>query len=505
MIRATRLLARLGWEMDEKTLARFRNAKEEGMISTLSPFHRGYELQEIGHEEDGLKILKVLEAEGWMKVLFPAWTSAAADVPALEQLRELQGQLQMQGVNPDTSAAQMQLLTAKLPEKDVTALKHLFVRPGFVKEWESLEAGAKEFAKVLTGKQASLPSEVWKLFTTSNAEAILWLGLTSKSAAVQAKYNNFFSVWPEARQKIPYLLLQEMRITPELPGYQDLLKQIFLQLIDDGLETEEKMRAFLGPFSPPAPPPPVTIRRARGKKAAGARARAEIEDDDDEDAPARRSLSDRDDEKDEKGDSEEDDSLEIRPLDIAPIEIPLEAPLAPVAPASPVVDAAPAERPTRKSASKQPPSATAPAQVKPAPEARPAKAVPPARPPVVAAAKAPAAAKPVPPSPAPSTAAKKADPAPAKPHVKPAAKSAPKPAPSRQPAKKAVAKPAGKAAKSSAASKSVPAKKASNKNAAPATAPARKSVAAKPKGKAAPPKPKSAPAKKKAAIANKKR
>lgn len=308
MIRATRLLARLGWEMDEKTQGRFENAKNDGLVSSLSAYHRGYELQEIAHEEDGLKILKVLESAGWMTSLFPSWTSAGADAAGLEQLRDIQSQLQMQGVNPDTSAAQIELLTAKLPEKEVAALKRLFVRQGFVTEWERLESDAKEFGKVLAGKQASSPSEIWKLFTTSNAEAILWLGLTSKSAAIQAKYNNFFAVWPEARQRIPYALLQEMRITPELPGYQDLLKQIFLQLIDGGLETEEKMRAFLEPFSPPAPPPPVSIRRTRGKKSS-ARARADIEDEDDDERPGRGAAGDSDDEKDDL--DEEDSGQEI--------------------------------------------------------------------------------------------------------------------------------------------------------------------------------------------------
>src|SRR5450432_1726058 len=199
MVRATRLMGRLGWEMDEKTQTRFENAREEGVISALTAYNRGYELQEIGHEEDGLKVLKVLEGAGWMADLLPVWTSAQADVAGLEQLREVTGQLQMQGVNPDTSAAQMQLLTARTAAADLAALKKLFVRPGFVAEWERLEVDAKDFAKVLLGKQASKPSDVWKLFTTGNAEAILWLGLTSKSAAVQAKFNNFLAVWPEAR------------------------------------------------------------------------------------------------------------------------------------------------------------------------------------------------------------------------------------------------------------------------------------------------------------------
>ena len=268
LVRAARLAARLGWELEERTKARFQNAREEGVISQISAYQLGYEVEEIVHEEDGLRILKALEADGWMKHLYPAWTSAKADTTGLDEMRDVLVQLQMQGVNPDASAAQAELLTAKMSPKDLAGLKALIVRKGFVHEWESLEQRGKEFAKRLTGKESAAPSATWRLFTNADPEAILWLGLTGKSAPVQAKYSDFFSVWPEARQRIPYALMQEMRITPEIEGYQDLLREIFLQLIDGKLTTDEEMRAFLVPYSPPAPPPPVSIRRTRGKKAA---------------------------------------------------------------------------------------------------------------------------------------------------------------------------------------------------------------------------------------------
>ena len=54
----------------------------------------------------------------------------------------------------------------------------------------------------------------YKLFTTYDPEAVLWLGFTSKDNAVKAKYELFLKTWPEARQRIPYALMQEMRITP---------------------------------------------------------------------------------------------------------------------------------------------------------------------------------------------------------------------------------------------------------------------------------------------------
>src|SRR6202522_1084660 len=279
LLRATRLVARLGWQLDERTQTRFQNSKEENAIEALSPYHRGYELEEIAHEEDGLRVLAAMEAEGWMQSLFPAWTTAAADAAALEEMRKLVTQLQMQGVSPDISAASVHYLTTKLAPKDLAALKALFVRPGFVEEWDNLDNAAREFNKQLSGKEAVTPSATWKLFTTADPQAVLWLGLTSKSPAIQAKYKNFFTVCPEARQKIPHALLQELRITPEVPGYEEMISGLFLGVIDGKLETDEQLRAFLEPYSPPAPPPPVTVRRTRGSKKTGeAKAKIPVEE-----------------------------------------------------------------------------------------------------------------------------------------------------------------------------------------------------------------------------------
>jgi tRNA nucleotidyltransferase (CCA-adding enzyme) len=269
MLRATRLAARLGWEMDERTQTRFENAREAQAMEALSSYGRGYELEEIVHEEDGLKVLTAMEAAGWMQVLFPAWTTASVDTEGLEEMRKFATQLQVQGVSPDISAATAHFLTAKLGAKDLAALKASFVRPGFVEEWNNLDHAAKEFGKLLTGKEATKPSATWKLFTSADPQAVLWLGLTSKVPAVQAKYKNFFTVWPEARQKIPYALFQEMRITPEIPGYDEMMAGLFLGVIDGELETDEQLRAFLEPYSPPAPPPPVTVKRTRGSRKSG--------------------------------------------------------------------------------------------------------------------------------------------------------------------------------------------------------------------------------------------
>jgi len=285
LIRVTRYRARLGWEMDPRTQARYENAKNEGAIENLSPHGRSQELEQIGHEEDALKILRALEAEGWMKFLFPAWTSAKADEAKLNALHELAIALQLEGVHPDMSAAQMQLLTAKLTPKDLSALKRSLLRPGFVEEWKNLDSIANAFSKALLAKQNAKPSASYKLFMTYDPEAILWLGFTSKNKEIHERFNLFLRVWPEARQRIPYALMQELRITPSLPAFSNIVQRVFLELIDGKLNTPEEMRAYLEPHSPPAPPPQIAVKRIRPRRT-GAKLKEALEEEEPEEGPA---------------------------------------------------------------------------------------------------------------------------------------------------------------------------------------------------------------------------
>jgi len=266
MIRAARFGARLGWQMEEKTRARYDTGKSEGYIDAMSAFQRGYETEEIAHEEDPVRVLRRLEQEGWMKHLAPAWTSAKANLAELDKLRDAQMHLQERGIYADTSAAQFPLLTAKLQPKDVAALKKSFARPGFVAEIAALEGEGKKFAVELGSKQAASPSAAWKMLMAAKPEAVLWVAYSSKNASLQAKFKSFYTEWPLARQKTPYAMMTEMRIVPEVARYDELLETVFFELMDGKLTTDEEMKAFLEPYSPPAPPPTVHLRRPRAAK-----------------------------------------------------------------------------------------------------------------------------------------------------------------------------------------------------------------------------------------------
>ena len=452
MLRAVRLSARTGWQMDERTKSRYENAKSENLMEQISAFARGYELEEIAHEEDPLKTLRALDAEGWMKVLYPAWTPAKADLKGLEDLNKVLIRLLMLGVTPDPSAAHVELLTAKMQPKDLASLKRLFPRRGFVDQWNHLEQGAKEFSKELLSKATAKPSATWKLLVSYEPEPVLWLAFSSKNAQVKEKFNNFFNIWPEARTKIPTTLMAEMRITPDLPTYGEIAEKLFFEFMDGKLQTEEEIRAFLTPFSPPAPPPPVVVRRSRGR-----RAEVRIEEEEEVELPARNG---------------EEDGEEEEETDALPSVLGDNVPLPPKKGAAPAKGGKPAK------------------EAAPAKAAKGAKPVPPAAP-VKAAKEAPkpaVAAKAAPKAPEKGKAVTAPAKAPAKPEPKAAAKAPAKklaPVPAKAAPKGAAKKSAVKKLAPKAAAKKVAPKKAAPKKAAPVKKPAK--AAPKPAKKAAKP------------------
>ena len=237
-------------------------------------------------------MLKRLEQEGWAKVLTPVWTSAKVNEAELERLRDTVGQMESMGIHPDPSAAYFPLLTAKLAPKDIAALKAGFARPGFAEQIDALDGETKAFATAFASKAAAAPSDAWKLLFSSPPEQVLWLAHTTKSGPLQAKFKAFFSEWSQSRNKIPYQLMQEMRIVPTLAGYDALLDTLFFAVMDGKLETTEMAKAFLEPYSPPAPPPPVNLRRravkkeARPAKPRSKKAAAVVEPEEVEEAPA---------------------------------------------------------------------------------------------------------------------------------------------------------------------------------------------------------------------------
>lgn len=274
LIRATRFAARFHWQLEERTQARYDAAREGDYIQYVNKDKLGYETEQLAYEDDPLHIIRMLEKDGWLKVLHPHWATAKMDTADIAQLQKSREQMINVGMTVDAAPAVLYFLTRRMSDKEIGDIQRIIPRKDLVNQWKHIEDGAKDLAKRLTGKEAATPSRTWELLTHSSPEAILFLELTTKQQAVDQKIKNFFGKWRQVREKLPVPEMAELLITPEHKEWEKLNHEIFLGMLDGKMRSHTELIKFLKPFAPPPPPPPPppSAKRGRGAKAAAAAA-----------------------------------------------------------------------------------------------------------------------------------------------------------------------------------------------------------------------------------------
>jgi len=268
LIRVTRFAARFHWNLEERTQARYDAAKENNYIEYVNKRMVGHELEQLAHEDDPVHVARALEREQWLKILHPHWTIAKIDSSELGQLVKTRQMMNELGYSVETGPIVMYFLTRRMSDKDTADIQRMIPRRDFVDKWKHLESGAHDLAKRLTSKEASMPSGAWKLLSQAAPENILFLSLTTRQQAVDQKLKNFFTKWRQVREKLPFPEMAELRITPQLPEYPEIMEKAFLLLLDGKLHSHTEIMNFLKPYEPPPPPPPPAPKRGRGKAAA---------------------------------------------------------------------------------------------------------------------------------------------------------------------------------------------------------------------------------------------
>src|ERR1700726_4229018 len=228
LIRASRFAARFHWPLEERTQARFESAKENNYIEYITNKATGYEIEQLAYEDDPLNVVRVLEKEGWLKVLSPHWTTAKVDTNGLSELMRTRQQMNELGYAPDPAAAVLHFLTAKLSDKELSDIRKLIPRKDLVEAWRDIGDHAKELAKRLSGKEAATPSRTWKLLSNARQDMVLFLAVTARQQAVEQKIKNFFTKWREVQQKIPLPEMTELHITPQLAEYPKIAHDVFM-------------------------------------------------------------------------------------------------------------------------------------------------------------------------------------------------------------------------------------------------------------------------------------
>ncbi len=266
LIRAARFAARFHWTLEERTQARYTVAVENGYIEDTPQAVLGREIEQLAYEDDPIHILRALEKEGWLKVLSPHWTLARVDTDGLAQVLKMRQQAADHGYSADLSPAVLYFITRRLDGRDLAAAQRLIPRKALVEKSRKLGDEARALATRLAGKEAATPSRTWKVLSESPVETILFLETTTHQQAVRQKIRNFYGKWRQLRQKLPFVEMTELNITPALPAYAKLSQEAFLLLLDGKLRSRSQIMKFLKPYAPPPPPPPPPPPKKKAAK-----------------------------------------------------------------------------------------------------------------------------------------------------------------------------------------------------------------------------------------------
>ncbi|MCI0356819.1 MAG: CCA tRNA nucleotidyltransferase [Acidobacteria bacterium] len=265
LIRATRFAARFHWTLEERTQARYAAAVENGYIEYVSSRALGCEIEQLAYEDDPVHVLRTLEKEGWLKVLSPHWTVGRVDTDGLSQVLKMRQQAMDHGYSADLSPAVLYFMTRRLQSREQAGLLRVIPRKALVEKSRKLHDEARALAARLAGKEAATPSRAWRVLTESPVETILFLETTTRQQGVRQKIRNFYGKWRQLRQKLPFVEMAELNITPALPAYQKLSQEAFLLLLDGKLRSRSQILKFLKPYAPPPPPPPPPPKKRAAK------------------------------------------------------------------------------------------------------------------------------------------------------------------------------------------------------------------------------------------------
>ena len=146
--------------------------------------------------------------------------------PSSTALHDLAVQLLVQGIHPDMSAAQMQLAHREgATARSCRRSRSRCCGPASSRSGTSWIRWPQGSPKHCCQSRTPSPRQASSFSRAMIRKRFYGLALQARIKPSRSAITNFLKVWPEARQRIPYVLMQEMRITPELPIYDEVVAE----------------------------------------------------------------------------------------------------------------------------------------------------------------------------------------------------------------------------------------------------------------------------------------
>jgi len=255
--RLIRFKIRLGFEIEERTLNQYRNAREAGMERYIPPRALFLQLRATANEVNPADVLKALDDEKLLGAVSPALTGQKLNMQGFAKLQKARQNVPF-GIEfaVDNFALFLTLITEKLTPKERSAMLQAIeatqAEAGCVAK---LAARAKKLEAALKSAKLQKPSHIYNALHHEAGEAMLFLLMRGQLRIVQDRIRNYLQKYLLASLEITDKEIEAEGLKPGTPKFK--------------LRKAEKIKARLNArpkkVVPPPEPEPVTAAGARGR------------------------------------------------------------------------------------------------------------------------------------------------------------------------------------------------------------------------------------------------
>src|SRR5579884_4057134 len=258
ILRMIRLRVRLGFTIEDRTLAQYRNVREASLDAKIPPSAWQHELEQIATDPLAGDILRALEEEGLIQHLSPALAGPKLNLTGFQRLHKARQSVPF-GIDLDANMHDLYLflLLEKLTPRERSQLMHTVeFRKEHLDAASRLEARAAKVEKQLATAKLTRPSALYALLHKVPGEILLFLLARSGQRLVLDRIKNYLQKYLPASQEITDQDVIEKGGVPGTPKFQKLKEE----LIATRLDAKPKKVVIEEP--PPTPPPSGPGRRS---------------------------------------------------------------------------------------------------------------------------------------------------------------------------------------------------------------------------------------------------
>jgi tRNA nucleotidyltransferase (CCA-adding enzyme) len=258
MLRVFRFSVRLGFTIQERTLAQLRNAKEAELETKIPATGLNQELRQIAADPLSGEILKALEDEKLLHVFSSSLTGPKLNLPGFQRLQKARQALPFGfESNIDFYHLFLFLVLEKLTGKERGQLvKAAGIAPADCEAALKLESRAGKFERELAQAKLQRPSALYNLLSKVPPELLLFLLMRSGQRLVLDRIKNYLQKYLPTALEVTEQEVIELGAEPGTAKYDKLHRQLIAARLD------ARPKKVVVEEVPPPPPLPPNRRSA---------------------------------------------------------------------------------------------------------------------------------------------------------------------------------------------------------------------------------------------------